>query len=387
MKKLIAIFAASMMCVLFGMTGIQSALAVEFFGDEELYITEPVLDDAYAGGAVVNIDDNIEGDLFVAGGSITINGDINGDLVMTGGQITVNGNVSDDLRAAGGSIFLNGNIGDDVIATSGQLNISADTLIGGSLIIGNGYANILGTVNEDVLGGGGKIIIGGTIYRDVVLEVQDTITLTNAARINGNFVYTSIREAELDIEQVAGYIEFNKQVIEEGDFGSQIENFFSRWHLFFQVFKYLSVLALALVLVFLFPACLVKTAEIATKSPWKSLGLGLVISICTIAGAIVLSITLIGLPIAMILIGIFLITLYAAKVFAAAFIGKLIIRSKKMTRWKLFGLTALGAFVLIVVDLVPFVGWLVGFLVIMLAFGAFWIHKKQDYDKLGLNKI
>lgn len=387
MKKGLLLFVALTLCALFIIGGIHSVFAVEFLGEEELYVSEPMDDDTYAGGALITFEDNIAGDLFVAGGSITVNGDVEGDLVIAGGQITVNGNVGDDLRAAGGSIFINGNVGDDVIATGGQLNVSSETLIGGSLIVGNGFANILGTVNEDIKGGGGKIVLGGTVYRDVDVQVQETLTLTEEASINGNLIYSSIREAELNEEQVSGYIEFNKQTIEEVDFSQKIEDFFSRWHLIFQLLKYLSVLLIALVLILLEPATMVRTADVCLKHPWKSLGLGFVIAICSIAAMIVLSVTVIGLALAGIMLGIFLITIYIAKVYAAVFIGRLILRPKKMTKGKLFGITALGGFIILVIGIVPFVGWLVSFLIIMTAFGAFWIHKKEMFDKLDVQKL
>lgn len=389
MKKALVKLAAVMMCTFLLCVSASPVFAVDFFADEELYLAEAQEDDVYAGGGIVSIEEDIDGDLYIAGGSLTINGNITGDLVIAGGQITINGDIEDDLRAAGGSIALNGNVGDDVIATSGQLNISTDTLIGGSLILGNGYANILGTVNEDIKGGGGKIVLGGTIYGDVMLEVQDSIVLTEGAAIEGNLIYTSLREAELNEEQVSGFIEFNKQLIpeEKVDIGEEIDNFFSRWHIFIQVLKYLSLLALALVLVLIAPAGLTGATKICIDKPWRSLGLGFVVLICSIAAMIVLSITVIGLPLAFILLALLMITLYVAKVYASLFIGNLLIKPKKMTKAKLFGLTALGAFILAIVDIVPFIGWLVSFVILMIAFGAFWTYKKHLYDKVEMQKL
>lgn len=165
-------------CALFVVFTMPTTSAVVFLADDELSSTEAILDDAYAAGGLVTIDSDVEGDLFVAGGSLTINGNITGDLVIAGGQVTVNGDISDDVRAGGGSIFINGNVGDDLILTGGQVNLSSESLVGGSLILGSGFANILGTVNEDIKGGGGKMVLGGTVYGDMEVEVQDSITLT-----------------------------------------------------------------------------------------------------------------------------------------------------------------------------------------------------------------
>jgi len=379
MKKLFAI------CLAFLLTA-NAALAVEFYGEEELYLKTVSEDDVYAGGGLVTVDEDVNGDLLIGGGSITINANVNGDLFVAGGQITVNGDVSDDVRAAGGTININGNVGDDVIATSGQLNISSNSLIGGSLILGNGMANVLGSINEDVLGGGGKLVLGGTIYGDVNVEIQDSVTLTSDARINGNLIYTSLREAELTEDQVAGFIEYNKTVVED-DYGTQIENMFSRFHLVWQLIKYLSLLLIGLILAFLAPRALLDASKVSKEKPWRSLGLGFVIAICSIAAMIVLAVTIVGAPLAGILLGIFLISWYVASVFAAMFIGYLLLKPKKYTNWNLLGMIALGGFILIVIGLVPIVGWLLCFLVTMLSFGAIWTYKKQLYDKEELRKI
>jgi len=383
MKKLTVIFSALMFLAISANT----AMAVDFYGEEELFLQDISIDDVYAGGALVTIDSTVEGDLVVAGGSVTINANIEGDLIAAGGQITINGDVADDVRVAGGSVFVNGNIGDDLVASGGQLNISGETLIGGTLVFGSGFANVLGTINEDIIGGGGKLVLGGTVYRDVQVEIQESFTLTPDASINGNLVYSSLREAELNDEQVAGFIEHKELVIDDTDFGTDFETMFSRFHLMYQVFKYLTLLVLAIVLVTLLPATLVVTSKVSKEHPWRSLGLGFVLAICTIAAAIILSITLIGLPLAFILLGVFGITWCLAKVYAAMFIGSLLLKPKKLTKGKLFGIIALGGFILMVVGMIPILGWLVVFLVTMASFGSIWTYKKQLYEKLNLQKL
>lgn len=383
MKKILALSVA--LCIF--IIGANTAFAVEFLGGEELYIEKLSFDDVYAGGGLVTVNKDVEGDLVVGGGSVTINANVKGDLIIGGGQITINGDVADDVRVAGGSITLNGNVGDDLIASGGQLSISNNSLIGGSLVFGVGFANVLGNINENVIGGGGKLILGGTVYGDVEAEIQDSLTLLDNARIEGNLIYTSLREAKVNKEQVAGFVEFNKTVVEDTDIGMQVETIFSRLHLIFQILKYLSLLALGLVLVLLLPKALLDGSEIALKKPWANLGIGFIIAICAIAAMIIISVTVIGIPIALILLGIFLITWYVAKVYAAMFIGRLLIKPKKMTKGKMFGIIALGGFIIMVIGIVPIIGWLVAFLITMIAFGSLWSYKKQIYDKIGFNKF
>ena len=318
---------------------IPTAFALEFSTNEEVYLNDVMLDDTYIAGGIVSVIENIDGDLVVTGGNITIDGDIDGDLLVAGGQITVNGNVSDDIRMAGGSLSVNGNVGDDLIATGGQLHVGKNSLIGGSLVLGTGSANILGTINEDIIGGGGRIVIGGTVYRDINLQVQDILTLTKNAKINGNLIYTSLREAELQENQVAGYIEFNKQMpIDDSNIGDKIQTFFTRGHLIFTILEYLAILVIALIFVFLAPVLLIEPIKIAKEHPWRSLGIGLVVTICSFATTIILAITVIGFSAAMILGTTLAIALYLSKLYAAMLVGNLLIKPKQINRIKLFGI-------------------------------------------------
>jgi len=386
MKKTASLFISLVMLMVF-FSFAQTAFAAEFMSNEELYISENVPDDAYMGGGVVTVEKNVAGDLYIGGGSVTINGNIDGDLVVGGGQITVNGNVSDDMRVAGGSVFMNGNVGDDLVVTCGQFNLGSQSLVGGSLILGTGYANILGTINESILGGGGKIILGGTVYQDVEVEVQESITLTKNARINGNLIYKSLIEGKLDETQVGGFIEFNKQKVENDDFGAKMQGFFTRWNLMFQFIHYLALLAIALVVVLIVPAGVTGIIKIAKANPWKSLGLGFVVWICGIAACIILLITVVGMALSGIIFGILMISWCVAKIYAAGLIGSMLIRPKKLTKMKLFGIIALGGFVLAVIDMVPYIGWVVVFLAVLMAFGALVKYKKGLYNKLNLQKL
>lgn len=386
MKKTASILSFLILSTAF-LTVSQTTFAAEFFGGEEIYPQENIADDAYIGGGMINIDKDIDGDLYVGGGEITINGNIKGDLVAGGGQIIVNGNIGDDARIAGGTLIINGNIGDDLVATGGQLNVGTNSIIGGSLVLGTGYANVMGVVNEDILGGGGKIVLGGTVYRDVKVEVGENLSLTSNARINGNLIYSSLTAANLDETQVGGFIEYNKQKVEEQDVGGKLKDFFTRWNLMFQLMHYLSLLLIALVVVLIVPVGVFGVNKLAKAHPWKSLGVGFVVAICSIAASIILLVTVIGMPLAGILLGILMISWCVAKVYAAGLIGNLLINPKKLTKMKLFGVIALGGFVLAVIDIVPFIGGLAVFLAVLLSFGALVMYKKDLYEKLNLRKI
>jgi hypothetical protein len=388
MKKVFSALSVILMFAVLSIIAMPTAFAIEFAAGEEVYLSDIMLDDTYIAGGLVSITEDISGDLLVAGGNVTIDANIEGDLFIIGGQVTINGNVEDDLRMTGGSLSVNGNIGDDLIATGGQLHVGKNSLIGGSLVLGTGFADILGTVNEDIIGSGGRIIIGGTVYRDINLQVHEILTLTKDAKVNGNLIYTSLREAELKETQVAGYIEFNKQMpIDDTNISEKVETFFTRGYLIWTILSYLAILLIAFLFVFLAPVLLIETTKISKAHPWRSLGIGLIVAICGFAATIILMITVIGFSLAVILGTALSIALYLSKLYAAMLVGNLLVHPKKMTRIKLFGIIALGGFIITVIGIVPYIGWIATLGAALVSFGAMCTYKKVLYDKLELNKI
>ncbi|MBU1445842.1 hypothetical protein KKD70_01100, partial [Patescibacteria group bacterium] len=158
-------------------------------------------------------------------------------------------------------------------------------------------------------------------------------------------------------------------------------------HLIFTILGYLAILAIALLFVFLAPSLLIETTKISREHPWKSLGIGMIVIICGFAATIILAITIVGFSLAMILGTTLSIALYLSKLYAAMLVGNLLIKPKKMNRPKLFGIIALGGFVITVIGIIPYIGWIATLGAAIVSFGAMCTYEKVLYDKLGLNKL
>ena len=66
--------------------------------------------------------------------SIRVEGEATGDAVAIGGSITVPGRVSGDVVAVGGSVNLGGSVGGDVIAVAGGVDLAPGAAVGGDTV-------------------------------------------------------------------------------------------------------------------------------------------------------------------------------------------------------------------------------------------------------------
>jgi hypothetical protein len=106
-------------------------------------------------------------------------------------------------------------------------------------------------------------------------------------------------------------------------------------------------------------------------SGWGSLGLGVGVLAATPLVMIVAAITVVGIPLSFMLLAMYLVAIYLAKVWVGAFLGQILLKPSGATKHEwLLGLLV-GLLILTVVGFIPYLGGLVRLGVICLGLGAF----------------
>ncbi len=95
-------------------------------------------DDSIRLGGHVDITHTVKGSLHAAGGMITVDAAIEGDASLAGGSITVNRAVKGNLNAAGGHVTINAPVGGDASIAAGTLELGPDARIAGKLAFHGG---------------------------------------------------------------------------------------------------------------------------------------------------------------------------------------------------------------------------------------------------------
>lgn len=357
-----------------------SASAVTLRAVENLVMTEKLLDDAYLLTGNGNIESDILGDLYIAGGSVVINGDILEDLVVAGGKVTVTGNVGGDIRLIGGQMAIYGNVGDDVLMLGGQLDLGKNSIVNGSLIAATGILTVDGMVKQDIRGGMGMLFLNGFVGRDVIVTIEDTISVSESAKIAGNLNYSALVETEIPKGTVNGKINFNK--FERESFLKHV----TYWFFIEKIVSFLGSILLLLIIVILAPRALTRSAEMTRSNLLKSFGIGLLSLIAIFIGSILLMTTVIAIPLALIAFSVLLMLFYFSKIFVVAWLGSYIMKyDKKFSKIKLFAVLSFCMLVYQIVNLIPFVGWAINFVLFLIGVGAI-VMMKMEYMKFLRSK-
>ena len=223
-------------------------------------------------------------------------------------------------------------------------------------------------VARDIRIASDKIHINGQIKRDAYITTNELVFPDDASTlISGNLDYTSFSEFNINENIVGGTIHFTQIVAKESTFAEKVSSFIQS-----TLSALLYTLAIVLLTIWLAPNFRNKVSGILKKKAPLSLGIGLLTSIIIIFGSFVLLIFTggLGIGISFAAIAIYILTLTISQTVFAMGCAKLIAEKSKKDNIPMFiGMTFLVILILRLINLVPYVGGLIGFVTTMIGLG------------------
>ncbi|MDX1378208.1 MAG: polymer-forming cytoskeletal protein [Anaerolineales bacterium] len=331
---------------------------------------DQVAEDRYIAGGSVKVLEEIEGDAVLAGGVVNVSGFVSGDVLAAGGFVIITADTGDDVRSAGGSVAIVGNVGNDVTAAGGLVTIDARSTVGGRAWLSGRIVNVDGNVNRDLSVNGGRVTVTGTIGGNVEIYA-DSIEIESGAVISGSVTYSSPEEAVVhEGAVIEGAV--NRQTFDPGDietWGAGISG---------SVKFYLSLALSAIVLFLVCPHTSARLVQPLRDSAFKSLGLGILVFFATPLLTLALLISVLGIPLGLIALTLFIVALVGGLLVAMIWIGEVIFRllgqNPDSSKWMRLLSIISAAAILLIIDLIPYIGGLVYFAVLLLGFGAVTLH-------------
>jgi cytoskeletal protein CcmA (bactofilin family) len=342
---------------------------------------EVVNKDYFAGGETVTVLGTVNGDAYVAGGTVLVDGTINGDLLVAGGNVTVNGTVAQDVRAAGGNVTINGKVGQNVTMAGGNITLANNASVSGSVVMAGGQVSVLSSVGKGATLAGGQVTVGNSVGGDVWAGVG-TLTLTPDANVAGNLHYISDTDATvLSGATIAGQTSRETPPQKSKDAMERSKGVAKGIGAGFIFASFLSALVLGFLLITFFPRFMDSSSEQITKNPWRALGVGFLTYALFPFVFILLLITLVGIPLALILLFAILLIAYLSKIFFAYYVGKWI--AQKLN-WKSNNVVTLllGLVVYYILTRIPVIGGLTFIAFLLIGTGALLLTKKEYYTQL-----
>lgn len=351
------------------------------------------------------------------GRTVRVNGGtVEGDIISAGQTVIVNGTVEDDVRIAGQALLVgeDAQIADDLIAAGYSLESERGSTVGGELLYGGYQALVAGTVEENVRGGMTAFELSGEVEGNVNVEVdgegarpaggrfapgapavpipavEPGLTLTDTAQVGGDLRYEASRRGEIASgAQIGGDVAYEQRPAEEvqpaqtGAFAVLLES----------VRRFVVLLLIGLLLVWLVPSLVRGVADTVRSQPLLSLGWGVLdFIIVVIAGLLVLAATIVlaivfglvtlgGLIPAIVSIGVltdavlvvaFLISVYYLAPVVVSFLGGRMLLGRfqpDRASGRVLPLV-IGILLYVILRAIPILGAIVAVVVVLLGLGA-----------------
>lgn len=320
--------------------------------------------DIYATGELIEVAGRLDGDLVAAGQRIQTTGAIDGDLFAAGRTIDIRGPVSDSARLAGEQVTVDAMIDGDLVAAGNRCHLFEDANITGGVTAACATLEILGTVGRDLRGGAGELTIGGHVRGNVRVET-DRLVLGPRARIDGDLVYESRTPlSPEEVARVGGTVRFDEVVDDDGSSGATTGG------LLFWVWQTGAALLAGLLMVALFRGFVPHLGGMLAGNTTVGALLGFAAFLMVPAGAVVAIVTIVGIPVGIAALLLFVVALYAAKLPVAAWAGQRLLALAGRPGASPYATMALGIVALYLLFAIPFLGRLVWLVATWLGLGA-----------------
>lgn len=332
--------------------------------------------DRFVSGGSFSVKEPVGGDLIAVGGNIDVDAPVAGDVLIAGGNLRLGADIGQSVYAGGGQVKIVGKVGRNVRVAGGQVDIGPSATIEGNLSSGGGQVNLQGSVNGYVQVAGGRVLIDAAVGGDVD-AASGHVELGPRARIAGKLRYRSAEDLKRDpAATVAGGIERLAMSAGEGHRGDRHAGYRG-----VGLFWMLGLMLLAAVLLASLPRFYDGVATTLQQRPGGSLLAGFVLLVCVPAAALILLITIIGVPLGLLLIALYLAVLPVAYVSAGIVLGGLALRRYRSAQagligWRI-GAALLGVLLLGLLGWIPWIGAAIGFAALLAGLGALLLQVQQ----------
>lgn len=342
--KTLAVMAVAVLGVVFAGVAVQ-AQAVRS-GDTVTVSESEHIDGAlFAAGDTVTINSDVDGDVYCAGQTVTINATVHGDVLCAGQTVTIKGRIDGDVRAAGQVVMMDADVDGSVTVGANTFIQDSESVIGRDIVVGASDVDLRGKTTRDATIGAETATISGKVGRDISADVEG-LRLASGSSVGGAISYASYSDlARANGAQVGGKI--TKTQPTDRDEQKHRATIADTLGWFFYWFIALLIIALAFAL--LSPNMLRTATDRAFPQPWWALLAGFVAGIAVPFGFIVLLITFVGIPLAIVMLLLWGAVLLVSGPVFSYYIGRLVMPKAAHPVVRMLA----GASIVIVASFVP----------------------------------
>ena len=349
--------------------------AAQFFFKEQTVEQETTIEeDVYLLGSNSSVYGVIDGDLFVLSNKVVMEGTVTGDMYVVGSDVTIDGNIYGNLVVIAGESNISGVLSNNACVLSASLTY--DGQAGKDLLALSMDSDMKGTVGDDLRAFGYTNSIESVVKGDaLVLASQYRILKEN---VTGNIYNTNTLK---DIAKEQG-VDLKAEQTKRTEM-TRVSNYSLKILNAFLSFVGLSIAGY--VLIFLSP---VKTGQIVnkvSKSPTEfltSLGVGIVILLLIPLPLFLLAFTLVGIPFALLILGVLLFLTTFGTIYVESALGQEILELFGTKGYRPYKGLLTGRVLTTLLSLVPVFGVFYSITISATAVGAVVRMKKDSFDNV-----
>ena len=374
--------ALSAALVLFsGLAPVGEAHAAEFRFEEEGTVRvaegEIIEDTVFLGGDTAIMAGTIDGDLFAGAEQVEITGTVRGNVYTAGESVRVSGTVDGNLHAAGENLEVSTKIGGSGFLAGQRVNVTDESELQRGAFMAGESVQSRGQVGRDLFFAADEMAIDGSVERNV-RGYGTRVALGSASSIGGDFEVTVPEEDAVEVREGASIA---GATIIDIDEKHEHRAFMGVGFYFWIVAKALMMLLIGWLVVTVFPK-LRPTAPDSSSEVLKDMGIGFLAVVATPVAIVILLLTIVGIPIALVLGMVYGLLLFLSTLVVADFAGQ---------RFSFGGdsgtgtalRTGVALLAILFVTAIPFVGGGLSFLITIFGVGVLLMHFRELYLSRG----
>ncbi|HNR93113.1 MAG TPA: polymer-forming cytoskeletal protein [Kiritimatiellia bacterium] len=294
-----------------------------------------VSDDFHALAQTALLGGTFSGSVWCAAETADFSGTAQGHArLLAAQQVTVRGRIMRSAMSASGT----------------SIYITPEGVVDGDAVLASKRIVVEGKIGGAAQLIGDEITLAGTIEGPLRIIGSDIAVMPSAV-LRGDIVYSSSKELFLDPRVKHEGLLVRKPLTQPASSSSAMP-----WALRLQlrVVQFMGALLVAWVWLRLAPLALSRAAHQLSVAPWRCFFTGLAVCFLMLPVILLLAISLIGIPLALLGTGIFAILLYVSRIVTAVLLGRIVLRSRggKTPASPLLIITA-GLLCLYILTLVP----------------------------------
>lgn len=306
---------------------------------------ETVTDNLVRFGSDVTVEGTVTGDVIVAAPTVAITGTVEGDVLGFASALTVSGTVKGNIRAAAQQITVSGTVGRNFTVVGSRVELTKDSNIGGTVAVAAEQADFVGRIGRSLVAHGMVVNLGGTVGTDarVLLSRSRGAALNLASdpalSVGGNLHYRARQTVDVPAGAVKGRVAFDRIT------GETFQTSLASAVAVGRVVRFAGVLLVGLLLMWLLPGLVPAIVEEMRSVTGRAVLTGALLFFLAPAALFLLLFTLVGIPLALVLLVLYLFAAATAKLFAGYWVGGML---AERFHWKLprYAVLAVGFAVL-----------------------------------------